>query len=291
MKKLIIKDRLIKKLLIFTPIRYTFVSCVLYFWNQHATKNNLLIAVLCVTILFVSILFDILCLIKLCKSLQKMKENELKLSLFALQSQMDSHFWNNILGMISLEAQLKNSNKITKICSRLSKMLSYTSSLGDGFSTLEEELLHTANYMYIMKMRYEDYFEYQIDVPEDMKQLRVPKYIIQPICENAFIHAFKDNMNVWKIHIQCDRNDKQWFITISDNGIGLNEETLNKVSSMKETITIDNALMQMESLTFGGLSFTNVYIRLFLNYFDKAIFEVKNTESGARIILGGDICI
>ena len=289
MKKIKYKDRLIKRLLIFTPITITLVYCVFCFLNQHVTKNRLLFAALCAVILSLLIIFEILSKKRFFKSLQKIKENELKLSLFALQSQMDSHFWHNMLGMISLEAQLKNNNKITKVCGELSKMLSFTSSLGDGFCTLEEELLHAQNYMYIMKMRYEDYFEYQIDVPEDMKQLRVPKYIVQPICENAIMHAFNDKEPVRKIHIQCNRNDKQWFIIISDNGIGINEETLIKVSTMKETITINNAMMQMESLSFGGLSFPNVYIRLLLTYFDKSIFEVKNTESGASIILGGEV--
>ncbi len=289
MKKMKCKEKLIKEILVFTPITIAFVYCTLYFLHQHVTKSKLIFTTLCTIIISVFIIYEIISKKRVSKSLQRSKENELKIYLFALQSQMDLHFWNNMLGMISLEAQLKNTNNITKVCGELSKMLTFTSSLGDGFCTLEEELMHAQSYMDIMKMRYEDYFEYQIDVPEDMKWLRVPKYIIQPICENAFLHAFKDKDLIWKIHIECNRNDKQWFVIVSDNGIGLEEETLNKVRTMTETITIDTAMMQMESLSFGGLSFPNVYLRLLLTYFDKAIFEVKNTASGASIILGGEI--
>ncbi len=289
MRKMKWKEKLFKEILIFTPITIVFVYCALHFLNQHVTKSNQIFTTLCTIIISVFIIYEIISKKRVSKSLQKSKENELKLYLFALQSQMDLHFWNNMLGMISLEAQLKKNNNITKVCGELSKMLSFTSSLGDGFCTLEEELHHAQNYMDIMKMRYGDYFEYQIDVPKDMKQLRIPKNIVQPICENAFLHAFKDKEHVWEIHIDCNRKDKQWLINISNNGIGLDEDTLKKVRTMTETITLDNAMLQMERLSFGGLSFPNVYLRLLLTYFDKAIFEVQNTASGASIILGGEI--
>lgn len=220
---------------------------------------------------------------------KKSKKDELTSHLFALQSQMNLHFWHNILGMISLDAQLRNDKKTTSLCRRLSKMLYFSASTGDGFCTLGDELNYVDQYLSLMKERYEDSLEYTIEVPDSMKSIRIPKFIIQPICENAFIHAFKDKPPVWVINIMGYVQDNHWFIHVGDNGYGFTEDLISNFNTMKTNIKIDNTIEEMRKLSIGGLSLPNVYLRLLLCYKEKIIFQLNNTDKGAVVILGGQI--
>lgn len=191
------------------------------------------------------------------------KTNELQSHLFALQSQMNPHFIHNILTIISMEAQEFDQIKIMNICSRLSRMLHYSSSMGDGFSTVAEELKHTSNY--------------------------IPKLIIQPVCENSFNHAFKVIEPDWKLNIKAYSKDKQWFVEIKDNGKGFNEEFLNKVELMRKNVSMENAKAALEKLEIGGLSILNIYMRLRLIYGEGMVFILRNDADGATVVLGGEI--
>ncbi|MNJ41587.1 Sensor histidine kinase YpdA [compost metagenome] len=202
---------------------------------------------------------------------------------------MNPHFIHNILTIISMEAQEFDQIKIMNICSRLSRMLHYSSSMGDGFSTVAEELKHTSNYLSLMKERYEELFQYTIEIDESIQGVHIPKLIIQPVCENSFNHAFKVIEPDWKLNIKAYSKDKQWFVEIKDNGKGFNEEFLNKVELMRKNVSMENAKAALEKLEIGGLSILNIYMRLRLIYGEGMVFILRNDADGATVVLGGEI--
>jgi len=64
-------------------------------------------------------------------------------------------------------------------------MLRFTSSMEDGFCTMEREAENAVNYMELMKERYEDLFEYEVHMDQALSDVRIPKLMIQPVCENC----------------------------------------------------------------------------------------------------------
>ena len=217
------------------------------------------------------------------------RTDELKSHLFALQSQMNPHFLYNILAVISLEAQTLDNQKIPQMCQSLSKMLSYSSKMGTGLASVEEELSHANNYLILMKERYESDFSYGIDMLPEMKNVEIPKLIVQPICENCFMHAFKNVEPVWKIEITADTRDDWWFIEITDNGSGFDRGALEKFEEMARSVTLDDAKEQLSKLSIGGLCMPNIYMRLKLCYGDEMVFQIKNEETGSTVRLGGKL--
>lgn len=212
--------------------------------------------------------------------------NELKSHLFALQSQMNPHFIHNLLAIISMEANMDGNKKIITICSRLSKMLNFSSSMGNGFCSLSAEMEHTENYLRLMKERYEDLFEYELILPDDAKWTEIPKLIIQPLCENCFAHAFKYCRHIWQIRIEASVSGDGWQVDIQDNGPGFPEAFLKEYETLVRSAAVENVRSVLEHLAIGGLSITNIYMRLKIAYGDNAFFTIENTKNGAKITMG-----
>ncbi|WP_102050140.1 sensor histidine kinase [Pygmaiobacter massiliensis] len=215
--------------------------------------------------------------------------NELKAHLFALQSQMNPHFIHNILAIINMEAEIDGNEKTVTICKALSRMLSYSSSMGDGFAKAGDELSHTENYLELMKQRYEDGFEYNMQVDESLCNVFIPKLIVQPLCENCFKHAFMNSEEVWRIRVDAVQCDSMWVIAVEDNGTGVTPEFLAEFDQFKNGLTLDSMRDRIQQCTIGGLSLPNIYMRLKLCYGDRFICEIRNTNHGSVVTLGGNI--
>ncbi len=213
--------------------------------------------------------------------------NELKAQMFALQSQMNPHFLFNILAIISIEASEYGNDKIPDMCTRLRRMMAYSASVGDGHSTVKEELDYVIDYMELMKVRYEEMFEYSIRYDDNLLKTRVPKYVIQPVCENCFKHSFKNSEPVWKIRIIIRQEEERWIAEIHDNGIGFSEEYLEKFEKMREGLTFAQVKDKLEDSKIGGLGIPNIYMRLMFCYEDNFIFRLYNDAEGAVVLIGG----
>ncbi|MGN1315172.1 MAG: sensor histidine kinase [Lachnospiraceae bacterium] len=215
------------------------------------------------------------------------KTNEVKAHLFALQSQMNPHFLHNILAIVSMEAQLDGNTKIPYICRELGGILRYTSQMGDGFSTINEECENAKKYMLLMKVRYEELFEYEIKTEEEAGGIRVPKLIVQPICENCFKHGFKKVEPVWKIFIHAWTHEKKWYILIRDNGGGFPREFLDEFHRFTQKLDKEEVKDILNSISIGGLCIPNIYTRMKITYGKDFLFELRNEENGACVLLGG----
>ncbi len=215
--------------------------------------------------------------------------NELKAQMLALQSQMNPHFLFNILAIISMEAEEFGNEKIPDMCTRLRRMMAYSSSIEDGYSQIGEELRNAVDYMELMKVRYEELFEYEIEADEALSSVRMPKYILQPICENSFKHSFKHTEPVWRIVIRVFREEESWMVTIHDNGIGFSEEYLQEFEKMKRELTFAQVQDKLENSRVGGLGIANIYMRLMFCYEDDFVFRLFNDKEGAVVLIGGKL--
>lgn len=215
------------------------------------------------------------------------RTNEVKSHLFALQSQMNPHFLHNILAIISMESQLDGSERVPDICRRLGKILRYNSEMGDGYSTIGEECETAEDYMQLMKIRYEDAFEYSIEADENALQLQIPKFVVQPLCENCFQHGLRQIEPVWRISVRAWREQNKWFLMIRDNGSGFTDEFMEEFRRMKEELDSNDAKYILEHISIGGLSIPNIYTRMRIAYGETFTFKLYN-ENGAVVMLGGE---
>lgn len=236
---------------------------------------------------------------QLCEAIQKMYEQlkdssrevllsrseETKAKLSATQSIINPHFLYNCLTHMSIMAEEEMNGEIIQLCNALCDFFRYISSTKEMKVALKEELIYTQKYIECMKLRYGEDLVYICNISDTVKEIQIPKLILQPIVENAFKHGF-NKKPPWVLKISAYKRRKNWRIEIEDNGGMLSdvkkEELLREFRETKK-----NAFYNME---IGGMGLKNTYLRMKLLYGEKAMFKIENHYPGrTKFILGGPI--
>lgn len=152
----------------------------------------------------------------------------------SLRAQLNPHFLFNTLNSIRWMSIIRQADNITQSIDALANMLKFSMDRGDELATLREELDNVQDYVFIQNIRYGDRFTVDTDIDESLMELKVIRFILQPIVENATIHAFKDTGGEGVIRITAWRKDDQLILSVQDNGSGMSPEQLNGLLADKE---------------------------------------------------------
>ena len=147
----------------------------------------------------------------------------------ALQSQLNPHFIHNMLQTIGIMAEEGSSAAIQELILNLARMLRYVSSTEATTATLGTEIEYAESYLAGMRARFGESLEYVIDVRPEMRQIVVPRLILQPFIENCFKYGTTARPP-WRIELRGSCADGRWSIEILDNGPGFAAETLARIS-------------------------------------------------------------
>ena len=220
------------------------------------------------------------------QQLNESKEREAKAKFEALQSQINPHFIYNTLSTISATAKQPGQfEKVSEMCRQLSFLLRYTTSENSSHTTIKDETDYTRNFLGLMKFRFGDQFYFDISIPSELNEIKVPKIILQPFLENCFKYAFSVQEPPWKIYIKGEINANNWIISICDNGPGFLQGTLEEINSAIQSM--DEKYPNTEG---NGLGILNTYNRLNLFFKENLIFTIANSpEKGAEIIFGANL--
>ena len=159
-----------------------------------------------------------------------------------LRSQMNPHFIFNALN--SVQAYLLDNNP-QDAAMYLSAFAKLSRSILDNsrkeFVSISEETETVNNYLKIQKLRYNDIFDYRINIDENLDTdfFVIPPMLTQPFIENALIHAFKDIDYTGIIEINFEKTDNKLKISVKDNGIGYKENTKKEHRSQATRITTE----------------------------------------------------
>ncbi len=207
--------------------------------------------------------------------------------ILALNSQMNPHFLYNSLATISAMADEGMNKEVINMCQTISRILRYISSDKEHLVSIQKDVSHVKDYLDCMKMRYGDDLIYDINIPDEMSELNIPKLCLQLIVENSIKFATKGVKAPWKIDVTGHMTDTYWEITVRDNGPGFSEPDLNELNNKIEEINNNSFL---PSLEINGMGLLNIYIRFKILYSGKHIFRIDNSESGGAIVtIGGDL--
>ncbi|MGV2788377.1 sensor histidine kinase, partial [Clostridium perfringens] len=107
-----------------------------------------------------------------------------------LQAQIKPHFLFNTLVSINVLAVQNEGRKVSEMVYRLASILRISIQEKEEI-TLDEEIKHLQSYLEIQKFRFEELFEYEIDVPKELMHSRILKLTLQPLGENSIQHGFE----------------------------------------------------------------------------------------------------
>ncbi len=214
------------------------------------------------------------------------QKHEMHSKMLALQSQMNPHFLYNTLANISVMAEEAMNTQIIEMCSNLSDMLRYISADQSSHVDLSTEIEYTEKYLKCMKFRYGSKLSYIIALDDDLKNIQVPKMLIQPLVENAIKYGTRHEPP-WEISISGYKSNTLWKIIVKDNGPGFDPHKLNCIRAKMAEIDKNGLL---PSLELDGMGLLNIYIRLKLSYKNQAIFQIAdNIKTGTNITIGGSL--
>lgn len=160
----------------------------------------------------------------------------------ALQSQVNPHFLNNTLnGLIGLNRSGEKKLLETSLL-QLASMFRYTCK-NDSCSTVKEEAAFVEQYLALQKLRFEERFDYRLNVAEDVLSFCIPKLLIQPIVENSIIHGMEPSENPVTIMVEAQKLQTVKMgscleIMITDDGIGFDASMLPAAKS--RSVGIEN---------------------------------------------------
>lgn len=155
---------------------------------------------------------------------QRQKDlNTTKLRLF--QTQLNPHFLYNTLDSIKWSAKIHKIEDIACMAENLAFILRKSIS-GNQYISLKQELETVENYISIQKIRFSDKFVYEAEIPHQLESCIVPKFLLQPIVENAIIHGLSDR-DKGSILIYADQVGSNLQICVTDDGCGMSKEVID----------------------------------------------------------------
>lgn len=183
--------------------------------------------------------------------------NQAKTELKLLQFQINPHFLYNSLHTISSIAKLYDVEYISQIAEGLSDLFRYNIKGGE-FVKLREELLQVQNYISIQSIRFSGKFCTEYEIGEDLKELTILKFILQPLVENSIDHAFANHCTGNLLRISAQRKEGFLFIQVWDNGSGMTDEETALLNQRLTAAKANTLLGDKE----GSIGLANVNARI-----------------------------
>jgi len=147
-----------------------------------------------------------------------------KAELDALHSKINPHFLYNALNSIA-DLAITDGKKARKMTVALADLFRYSINYSDhNYSTLKEEVEMAEVYLQIEKIRFEDQLNYSISVAEELNHYLVPRFVLQPIVENAVKHGLKATGKMTEINIEAKNDAKGLQLIVRDNGPAFPDE-------------------------------------------------------------------
>ncbi|QYR21495.1 histidine kinase [Paenibacillus sp. sptzw28] len=223
------------------------------------------------------------------EQIDQARTREMRARLKSLDTQMDPHFLYNVLAVIGAAGEQAGVDKVMDLCGKLSGMLRYSSRNLDGDTLVRDEMNYAQHYLDLMKERYEDHFQYRLEMEEEALPFKVPRLIFQPLIENCFRHAFQKSCPPWVLHVSVKQTSEyEWLFEVKDWGDGFDPEILKRLQLRVESdlISGEAALETEKQLqgNAGGVGLLNTLIRTRLFYGGRAFYEIASNEPAGTIV-------
>ncbi|GMQ59287.1 sensor histidine kinase [Vallitalea sediminicola] len=175
----------------------------------------------------------------------------------ALQAQIQPHFIYNTLSSIRLMAMIAKVDGIKNMTDAFMKLLSAIFKHNNSLIKVKTEIEYLDNYLYIMKVRFDELFTVEYDISEEIESLYMIKLTLQPLIENAIHHGISKIDRKGIIKVRGYIKKELLIFEIEDNGIGIEKERI---------YDIINSQKSEDRKSFNHIGVNNVMRRIKLNH-------------------------
>lgn len=138
-----------------------------------------------------------------------------------LQDQLRPHFLFNALNTISRSALLEGAPRTELLATSLGKLMRYALSESGAFTTVGDELSVLREYLTFQEIRFGNRLRWEIHSEADVEQLLVPRFILQPIVENAVRHGIEPKVEGGRVVVSARFKTGRIRLVVADTGVGI----------------------------------------------------------------------
>ena len=182
--------------------------------------------------------------------------------LSALRMQLNPHFLFNSLNAITVLVRDQNTAAASRMLELLSDVLrEVLRAETTSETTLAKEFEFLERYLAIERVRFSDLLRPVIEVDPALASAQIPRFLLQPLVENALRHGIAQRADAGAINIAAWREAVDLVLTVRDDGPGLAGGAAGR----------------------GGVGLANTAARLAALYGERASLTVSNAEGGGAI--------
>lgn len=231
------------------------------------------------------------------QNMNRSYEQELRFkqaNIAALQAQINPHFLYNTLECIRGQAMIEGVPDIARTAEALSHFFRYSISGHRDFATFQDELESIRNYLMVQQYRFQNRFCLRLDLDENdpaLMGLVMPKLSLQPIVENAILHGLSYTTSEGKITIRAIISQSFATIQISDNGCGMDSETLlalnKRINALSENMD-DHTAPPSNTSHHSGIALSNINSRIKLLFGEEygiKLFSIPGKGTDVELFL------
>lgn len=122
---------------------------------------------------------------------------------------------------------------------------------------LEEEVAFVRRYLEIQTTRFRDRLNVHVDVPEELRKVRVPGFVLQPLVENALRHGVAPSVRPGRVEVAARREDGYLALVVRDDGGG---ERPEPPEAWTEGVGLSSTRKRLRGL-YGGRHRMDVRLR------------------------------
>jgi two-component system sensor histidine kinase YesM len=213
----------------------------------------------------------------------KIRQTEAELT--ALKSQIYPHFLYNTLEVIRMTAVGEGDEKVANMVEALGDQIRYLIGLSGDVVTLRQEISNLEKYIYLINCRFNNKVAFSAD--KNGLESYIPKLILQPLVENAYMHGIKPKDGPGRIHLTITCLEDVLEITVLDNGVGMGETTIREI----EALLASDVPGKRTEGGWESIGLKNVHDRLRFLYGEPHGVSLFSSQAGTavKITLPGNI--
>jgi len=193
-----------------------------------------------------------------------------------LQSQINPHFLYNTFFILYRMAKQDGNERIMGLAKHLGEYFQFITRDDGDEVTLANEAAHSKSYTEIQSIRFSNRITVSFgDIPKEAEQILVPRLILQPLIENAFVHSLEQRARGGILEVDIRITEAELRIRVEDSGT-IDEEKVARLQALLDG--------QQDVLVTTGM--INVHRRLQIRYGDSAGLQLsKGMLGGLKIVI------
>lgn len=211
---------------------------------------------------------------------QKIKANEIQIrcqqieiqmnqaTISTLRSQISPHYLYNTLEAIRMKLLLDGNSECADIVQLFAEGFRDYINITADFISITDELKFLKRYITIQKFLFQNRLQFLIFANDDVSRYCIPRFLIQPLVENAVNHGVITKEGIGNIIVEIFQDNCNLYIRVTDNGVGL---------STKELTRLRNSLDTVESSS-TGIALSNIQHRIRLVYGKRSSLTIKSRQ-------------